>query len=37
VSNDVWIVAVGLLGAHALLDDLAAAFGVDPAPATRPR
>ncbi|MGH3825192.1 MAG: ABC transporter substrate-binding protein [Pseudonocardiaceae bacterium] len=34
VSNDVWIVAVGLLGAHAVLDDLARTFGVDPA---RPR
>ena len=31
VSNDVWIVAVGLLGAHAMLDDLAATFDVDPA------
>jgi len=31
VSNDVWIVAVGLLGAHAVLDDLAKTFGVDPA------
>jgi iron complex transport system substrate-binding protein len=37
VSNEVWIVSVGLLGAHALLDDLATAFGVDPASATRPR
>lgn len=34
--NEVWIVAVGLLGAHALLDDLATVFGVDPAAATRP-
>lgn len=31
VSNDVWIIAVGLLGAHAVLDDLARTFTVDPA------
>jgi iron complex transport system substrate-binding protein len=31
VSNDVWIVAVGLLGAHAVLDDLAKTFSVDSA------
>lgn len=36
VSNDVWIVAVGLLGAHAVLDDLARTFGVDPAAAENP-
>ncbi len=37
VSNDVWIVAVGLLGAHAVLDDLAATFGVDPVSTNKPR
>lgn len=36
VSNDVWIVGVGLLAAHAVLDDLAEAFGVDPASARKP-
>ncbi len=37
VSNDVWIVGVGLLAAHAMLDDLAETFGVDPASAMKPR
>ncbi len=37
VSNDVWIIAVGLLGAHAVLDDLARTFGVDPVSASKPR
>ncbi len=37
VSNDVWIAAVGLLGAHAVLDDLAETFGVDPVSAKKPR
>ncbi|MGH3931380.1 MAG: ABC transporter substrate-binding protein [Pseudonocardiaceae bacterium] len=36
-SNDVWLISVGLLGAHALLDDLAETFGVDPAAALKPR
>lgn len=37
VSNDVWIAAVGLLGAHAVLDDLAKTFSVDPAATKKPR
>ncbi|MGH3616063.1 MAG: ABC transporter substrate-binding protein [Pseudonocardia sp.] len=37
VSNEVWITAVGLLGAHEVLDDLAATFGVYPASAAAPR
>lgn len=37
VDNDVWIIAVGLLGAHAVLDDLAETFGVDPVSANKPR
>jgi len=37
VSNDVWILAVGLLSAHAMLGDLAATFDVDPAAAMKPR
>ncbi len=37
VSNDVWIIAVGVLGAHAVLDDLAETFNVDPASANKPR
>lgn len=31
VSDTVWGLAVGLQGAHAMLDDLARTFGVDPA------
>jgi iron complex transport system substrate-binding protein len=31
VSDTTWMTAVGLQGAHAILDDLAAGFGVDPA------
>ena len=37
VSNDVWIVGVGLLAAHVVLDDLAETFGVDPVTAMKPR
>jgi iron complex transport system substrate-binding protein len=31
VSDLTWMSAVGMQGAHAILDDLAATFGVDPA------
>ncbi|WP_067125355.1 ABC transporter substrate-binding protein [Microtetraspora malaysiensis] len=31
VSDQTWMSAVGMQGAHVILDDLAAAFGVDPA------
>jgi iron-siderophore transport system substrate-binding protein len=31
MSDETWMSAVGMFGAHAVLDDLAAAFGVDPA------
>ncbi|NUT10747.1 MAG: iron siderophore-binding protein, partial [Nonomuraea sp.] len=31
VSDLTWMSAVGLQGAHAMLDDLARLFGVDPA------
>lgn len=31
VSDTVWSTATGILGAHAILDDLARTFGVDPA------
>lgn len=30
-SDLTWMSAVGMQGAHAILDDLAAVFGVDPA------
>ena len=31
VPDLTWMSAVGMQGAHAILDDLAATFGVDPA------
>jgi iron complex transport system substrate-binding protein len=31
MSDETWMSAVGLFGAHTVLDDLAATFGVDPA------
>ncbi|MGI5492157.1 ABC transporter substrate-binding protein [Microtetraspora malaysiensis] len=31
VSDQTWMTAVGMQGAHVILDDLAATFGVDPA------
>lgn len=30
-SDEIWMSAVGMFGAHAVLDDLAATFGVEPA------
>ncbi|MDF2705612.1 MAG: transporter substrate-binding protein [Nonomuraea muscovyensis] len=34
VSDQTWMTAVGIQGAHAMLDDVAKIFGVDPAKAT---
>ena len=31
MSDETWMSAVGMYGAQAILDDLAATFGVDPA------
>ncbi|MGH9272721.1 MAG: hypothetical protein ACRDZ2_15795 [Ilumatobacteraceae bacterium] len=36
VYDETWMSAVGLYGAHAILDDLAATFNVDPIDGSRP-